>query len=399
MIETKFNCPACGRVLSNRNPHAVGMEVNCPKCRKRLRVPAAPEPATAPKADEQQPDPAALLAQMSRWLGEMTAEQSATPAPAPVSEPVEQPAAGPSPVPAPPLPEGGLEVLTGLNTSYAAAPTQKSSKQNGNRHRKAIVVWSIAGGVTLVLLVAGIAVALMDSPPEKGQKRQPNTGRRQEARVPSPLSQDPVRDSDPAAGIVVTRDGFILTTSRLMDGAGVLRIRLNGVKDPVIAKRVAQEGSLALLQIPAPVGVSLKPLSIVTERPVKRGEEVSAWGFLEGDITLTAPKLVRGVISALPAATNGDLLELDAHVNPGNAGSPLCDAFGNVVGMVSPRNLDEPMAVHGTGFAVPASRLAAFLKKHVAGYMPATANTIKKEWFEIDSLVVSSLVIITKTAK
>ena len=45
------------------------------------------------------------------------------------------------------------------------------------------------------------------------------------------------------------------------------------------------------------------------------------------------------------------VLQLDAAVNPGNSGGPLCDVSGNVIGIISLKIVQDE--VEGMGFAIP----------------------------------------------
>ena len=55
------------------------------------------------------------------------------------------------------------------------------------------------------------------------------------------------------------------------------------------------------------------------------------------------------------------MLLLDLKINPGNSGGPLCDAAGNVVGMVTAESIGGN-TVESYGLALPAPDLDAFLQ-------------------------------------
>ena len=52
-------------------------------------------------------------------------------------------------------------------------------------------------------------------------------------------------------------------------------------------------------------------------------------------------KVVRGIVSSLPARTSNAMLEINSVVNPGNSGGPLLDQSGHVLGMVTEKLYDR----------------------------------------------------------
>ena len=58
------------------------------------------------------------------------------------------------------------------------------------------------------------------------------------------------------------------------------------------------------------------------------------------------------------------VMQIDAAVNPGNSGGPLCDVSGNVIGVISLKIVED--RVEGMGFAIPiedALNYAALIEK------------------------------------
>src|SRR5207237_6155773 len=132
-------------------------------------------------------------------------------------------------------------------------------------------------------------------------------------------------------------------------------------KEPLFAEVIGgdEERDLALIQIKVADGIMLKPLNVPGERMVSRGEKVAAFGYPLGDKVGAGLKLTTGVVSGLPEKGNNNMLVLDAKVNPGNSGGPLCDAFGNVVGVVTAKSFST-RTVESYGMALPGSDLDAF---------------------------------------
>src|SRR5258708_637833 len=146
--------------------------------------------------------------------------------------------------------------------------------------------------------------------------------------------------TDQGAGIVLTKDGLIVTNDHVVDGASSITVSLDGSNGATpTAQVVATDASddLALIKINAS-GVTLHPLALGDSSGVQVGDATYAIGDPFGlDQTLTT-----GVVSALQrkiTAPNGatitHVIQTDAALNPGNSGGPLLDAAGRVIGINS----------------------------------------------------------------
>jgi serine protease Do len=85
---------------------------------------------------------------------------------------------------------------------------------------------------------------------------------------------------------------------------------------------------------------------------------------------------------------------LDARINPGNSGGPVCDAAGNVLGMVTLKLAVHLEGVDAYGAAIPAQDLVRFLKKNLKDYKPLTPGQEKKQWDDVDRKVSPSVLMI-----
>jgi len=155
----------------------------------------------------------------------------------------------------------------------------------------------------------------------------------------SGLPSNPYQSPTPAgsgSGIVIDRQGHILTNNHLVQGAKSVLVGLaTGRLTPgrVVARDFLLD--LALVKITAK---DLVPAKIGRSSNLQIGESVVAIGnpfALKGGATVTV-----GVVSALDRAIlapNGetlyDLIQTDAAINPGNSGGPLVDLSGRVVGI------------------------------------------------------------------
>ena len=156
------------------------------------------------------------------------------------------------------------------------------------------------------------------------------------------------------AGLLVSRDGLIVTNAHVVDGKGTLMVRLH---DGTRAKgaMVHRDGRADL----AIVRAAMHP-SRHFELPTRMsddygtGDEVLAIGHPRGlDFTST-----RGIVSEssrfLP---DGRFVQTDVAINPGNSGGPLLDARGKLVGINTQVRTDS----QGLGFAIPSVHVVDFL--------------------------------------
>jgi serine protease Do len=173
---------------------------------------------------------------------------------------------------------------------------------------------------------------------------------------PNLPESDPYQRSS-GSGFVVSRDGYILTNTHVVDGAKDLTVRLLDRRE-FKAKLVGTDPAtdVAVLKIDAP---NLTPAPLGDSDGARVGEWVLAVGNPLGEnLTFT---VTSGIISAkgrslnLPGRTDRsiqDFIQTDAAINPGNSGGPLVSVRGDVVGM-NTAIASQTGFYSGYGFAVP----------------------------------------------
>lgn len=209
-----------------------------------------------------------------------------------------------------------------------------------------------------------------------------------------------IRGVGVGSGFLVAPSGFALTNHHVVQGAKALKVRLGGQDQVWPAQLVATDPVLdvALLKVALPAGGSPPPIPLA-DRPARRGARVLAVGFPPasswGDAAL---KLTQGIISATPDENPERMLVLDCRINPGNSGGPLCDAYGNVVGMVTAKSYGGA-GVDSYGMALPAQVLREFLAKHLppghALPLPHPAQQAR-EWEDIAPQVSPAVMMILR---
>jgi putative serine protease PepD len=161
------------------------------------------------------------------------------------------------------------------------------------------------------------------------------------------------------SGFVIDRTGHVITNAHVIDGAGVVDVRLGPNAPPVRARVVGSDRStdVALLDVKAPPRL-LHPVPLGDSSAVRVGDSVVAIGNPFGlDRTVTS-----GIVSALQRriqAPNGTAIDgaiqTDAAINPGNSGGPLLNAAGQVIGITSQIATGGSSSGGnvGIGFAIP----------------------------------------------
>ncbi len=162
------------------------------------------------------------------------------------------------------------------------------------------------------------------------------------------------------SGFFVTSDGYLLTNFHVVKDANRVEVKY---KTNVLQAKVVEKdpvNDLALLKV---TGTDFAPLAISHKDSAALGDEVFTIGFPNIDMQGVEPKFTDGKISSL-AGMRDDPSEyqISVPVQPGNSGGPLCDASGEVVGIVVAR-LNDMAAFRESG-AVPQNVNYAVKSKH-----------------------------------
>lgn len=158
------------------------------------------------------------------------------------------------------------------------------------------------------------------------------------------------------SGVIIDRDGYVLTNEHVVQGATDIRVMLRDGRDfPAELVGADPWTDLAVLRIQ---GDDLPVAELGRSADLRVGQPVIAIGNPFGlDFTVTT-----GVVSALQRTIPIDeerlllnLVQTDAAINPGNSGGPLVDLAGRVVGInTAVLGVVQGFAAQGLGFAVPA---------------------------------------------
>jgi serine protease Do len=174
-------------------------------------------------------------------------------------------------------------------------------------------------------------------------------------------------------GVIINKQGHILTNAHVIDGASVIEILLGKNNKKYTAKilGVDPKTDLALLKIDA--STALSPVDLGDSDTLRVGDAVIAIGNPFGySHTVTS-----GIISAkgrvIGTGPYDNFLQTDAAIHPGNSGGPLIDMRGRVIGI----NTAVSNEGAGIGFAIPIN-MAKQITRDLLAYGKA-----KRPWLGI----------------
>ena len=183
-------------------------------------------------------------------------------------------------------------------------------------------------------------------------------GFNQEDMFPFPFGLQPQRrgmtprQQGAGSGVIVSKDGYLLTNNHVVDGADDVKVKLSDGRE--IPARIVgrdEKTDVAVLKVSAD---ELTPATFADSDRLEVGDVVFAVGNPFG----IGQTVTMGIISATSRATMGlpyeDFIQTDAAINPGNSGGALVDADGRLIG-INTAIISRSGGNQGIGFAIPAN--------------------------------------------
>jgi serine protease Do len=159
------------------------------------------------------------------------------------------------------------------------------------------------------------------------------------------------------SGVVIERDGQVLTNAHVVDGAASLSVTLDsGAKTPARVLGMDTVTDLALLRLE--VTSPLPAARLGDSASLRVGDEVVAIGNPMGLEQTMTRGIVSGLNRILPGLAEQPMIQTDAPINPGNSGGPLVDRCGAVMGI----NTFISEEANSIGFALPINAAKAVLR-------------------------------------
>ncbi len=188
------------------------------------------------------------------------------------------------------------------------------------------------------------------------------------------------KQSGLGSGVIVHRDGYVLTNNHVIRGADEIKVTLSDkreFKGKVVG--VDPKTDLAVVKIDAD---NLPVIELGDSDRLKAGEIVLAIGTPYGlNQTVTS-----GIISATGRANVGiadyeDFIQTDAPINPGNSGGALVNVKGELIG-INTAIFSTTGGYQGIGFAIPSNMAKTVMEsliktgKVVRGWLGVTIQQL-----------------------
>ncbi|MCL2259687.1 MAG: trypsin-like peptidase domain-containing protein [Proteobacteria bacterium] len=189
------------------------------------------------------------------------------------------------------------------------------------------------------------------------------------------------------SGLVVSKQGEVLTNAHVVSKALHIRVRLSNGEE-YSAQPVGQDGGLdlALLQLGGGVGGGLAEAYWGDSDVLEIGDWVVAIGQPFGLEATVTHGLVSARERVLGIGPLDDFIQISAPINPGNSGGPLFNMKAEVVGLTTAR-ID---AAQGISFAVPINFVREILprlqadERIEAGWLGAVLKEAKHSLWAMD---------------
>jgi serine protease Do len=204
-----------------------------------------------------------------------------------------------------------------------------------------------------------------------------------EPQEPQPKPKRQFRQQGLGSGVVVSADGYILTSNHVVAGAEEITVRLADDRE-FDAKVIGNDPptDIALIKIEA-AGLPVAALGDSDKA------EVGDWVLAVGAPLGLQKTVTAGIISATGRANVGiadyeDFIQTDAAINPGNSGGPLVNLRGAVIG-INTAIASRSGGYMGIGFAVPSNMARDVMNRLrekgevVRGWLGVSIQNLSKE--------------------
>ena len=157
------------------------------------------------------------------------------------------------------------------------------------------------------------------------------------------------------SGIVIDKDGTILTNRHVIDGADEITVSIG--RHDYVAKLIGKDARTDVAILKIEPKESLTVLALGNSDQTEVGEWVMAvgnpFGLGGNSVTVGVVSYKGRPLTLGTVGTSVDMIQTDAAINPGNSGGPLLNTRGEVIGintLIITRGVPQSA---GVGFAVP----------------------------------------------
>jgi serine protease Do len=179
-----------------------------------------------------------------------------------------------------------------------------------------------------------------------------------------PHPEGPEVEHGIGSGVIITKDGYILTNNHVVDGAKEVKVTLPDSRE-FTAKVIGRDpkSDIAVVKIDAN---NLPVVPMADSSKVEVGDVVLAIGNPFG----VGQTVTSGIVSATDRGNMGiedyeDFIQTDAAINPGNSGGALVDIDGRLIG-INTAILTRSGGSQGVGFAIPSDLARTVMESLIA---------------------------------
>jgi len=280
-------------------------------------------------------------------------------------------------------------LATGEINEGGVVTTKGKVVQLYNRYKKDLLVAASVGGA-IAILVSCIALYL--SPTVNGSQLEllgSKMAKMERNVMVQGIILDNVKDKLPenvkvisgGTGFLIDVKGYIATNAHVLKGSDAIVVNSNGDEFKASIIHVDKQSDFALLKIEDNDYHALKSLPYaIGKSSADLGEEIFTLGYPRDDNSIT---YTQGYLSAL-RGFKGDTTsyQIQMNSNPGNSGGPVLNKNGEVIGILSSRQVQAD----GVTFAIKSKNIYQLIDEFkktdtsaVKIKMPATSNIRGKE--------------------
>ncbi len=249
------------------------------------------------------------------------------------------------------LASGTKSLVTADNTNTEAQP-QLALNTNGKKILSTVEIANQVG--------PSVVGVINKTKVQPQQYYDPFTGRRYY--YTDPNQSDETVEQGSGSGIIIRKEGYIVTNQHVIDGATEISVILN-TGEEYTATLVGQDSKtdIAVLKID-PGNKELTVATLGDSTTVQVGEKAVAIGNPLGQEFYGS--VTQGIISAVNRTMsldgrNYNLLQTDAAINAGNSGGALINEYGEVIGINSVKL--SSTGIEGMSFAIAISEVVPII--------------------------------------
>ncbi len=181
--------------------------------------------------------------------------------------------------------------------------------------------------------------------------------------------------AEQGSGFVISPEGDVLTCAHVVQGLTNATIWVEGERYLCRILNYNTNFDLALLKVEGD-HPPFHPLRLSSDDHYSLGQNVFTMGFPLADVLGVSPRLNNGLVSA-KVGLNDDtnFIQISVPTQPGNSGSPLLNANGEVIGMVS-ATLNPLKVLLQTGGDLPQNVNFAIKLSSIQSYLAGLKITL-----------------------